>query len=236
MRLLITRPDRESETLAQELQHLGYDTVVEPLLLIRMRQSMEIPVKPYQAIIITSAYGARGLAAHKSASVHKTVPVFAVGQTTADVLEGFESVDVGSQGVDELEKKILAHSMPENGPLLYVRGQHIAGNLTQKLITAGFEVDDIILYEAVEREAFSPAVLENFQLGLLDGVVLFSPRTARIFCKLITTAGIEDKLAGITLYCLSQNVADACAFADGKAARRQVIAKMPTQESLIASI
>lgn len=236
MRLLLTRPVRESEILAQILNRLGHDTVIEPLLSIEPQQNAKIPARSYQAILVTSAYGARAFVAHEAAVIHKSVAVFAVGQTTADVLEGFENVDVGAHGVDELEAKIRSQLMPDKGPLLYVRGQHVAGNLGDNLIAAGFDVDEVILYEAVESVAFSSAVLVEFQQGLFDGVVLFSPRTARIFCKLIENAGLGKALAEVTLYCLSQNVADSCGFADGMAGERRVIAKMPTQESLIAAI
>ena len=236
MRLLLTRPEPESVALGRILEGRGHEVLVEPLLTIEMRPGAEIQDRAYQAVIVTSANGARGLNAHGAASLYKSVPVMAVGPATADMLQGFDVVDAGAHGVEELTTKIRNERSPDDGPLLYVRGKHVAGNLANDLVASGFDVDEVVLYEAVASNAFSAAVIDDFRQGLIDGVLLFSPRTAHIFCQLIAAAGLQDAVSGLSLYCLSQNVADACVFVDKPDMAIRVIAQFPTQESLINTI
>lgn len=169
MHLLLTRPEPDNKVLAQALEDLGHEVLREPLLSIQQHHDVEIIAKPYQAIIVTSANGARGFVEHPAAYLHRSVPVFAVGAATARVFGAldFMVADESMQGVSDLRAKICNQLSPREGPLLYIRGVHVAGTLGEDLVSAGFEVEEACLYEAVAQESFTSPVLNCLQNGLI---------------------------------------------------------------------
>jgi len=236
MRLLLTRPRCESETLAQSLDALGHEAYIEPMLSIVFESQPQIATGNPQAILITSVNAARAFSHHYQDHRYKDTPVFTVGAATADALGRFNVVHVGTKGVAALQEAVCAELKPAAGTLLYVRGVHIAGNLGANLARSGYTVEDAVLYEAVAANRFSAGVLDKFQNNLIDGVVLFSPRTAAVFSKLAEKASLVKKLDGVTFYCLSQNVSDSIELEKNLLRKQIVIARLPTQESLINSI
>ena len=236
MRLLITRPRLESDVLARRLKGLGHDVMVEPMLSIENVQNARIDSTNPQAIIITSINGARAFSTHAQAGQFRDTPVYTVGAATADELENFKVVHKGSDGVEALRNIICAELKPEGGPVLYIRGAHVAGDLACDLTASGFKVDQVVIYEAMETFAFSQSVVNDFKNNLIDAVLLFSPRTAATFSKLVMNAGLTKKLDGVTFYCLSKNVSDSIQLGDNEGSRQVVIAAQPTTADLIYAV
>src|SRR5260370_36176514 len=79
MRVLVTRPREQSETLAAALASRRVEAIVEPLIEVHYRQAT-IPLAGVQAIMCTSANGGRALA---RSSDERRLPLFAVGDATA---------------------------------------------------------------------------------------------------------------------------------------------------------
>ena len=79
-----------------------------------------------------------------------------------------------------------------------------------------------------ERKAINKVVLRQ---GGLDGVLFFSPRTARTFASLVKSGGLEATCAGLAAFCLSPAVADALA---GLAFRHVGVAQRPETDALLA--
>jgi len=236
MRLLLTRPHYQNELLAQSLGALGHEAVIEPLLSIEVVSQPPTATGDPQAVLITSINAARAFSHHFQGHRYKDTPIFAVGAATAEALGHFNVVHAGTMGVAALKEAVCAELKPAAGALLYVRGVHIAGNLGSDLTRSGYTVEEMVLYEAVAAKAFSAGALDKFQNNLIDGVVLFSPRTAAVFSKLAKKAELVKKLDGVTFYCLSQNVSDSIEFERSLLRKQVVIARLPTQESLISSI
>ncbi len=236
MRLLITRPRRQSEVLARRLSDLGHDVLIEPMLSIENVQNVTIDSTNPQAIIITSINGARAFSAHTDAGKFRDTPVYTVGPATADELGNFNVVHRGSDGVEALRNIICTQLKPDSGPVLYFRGAHVAGDLASELTASGFVVDEVIIYEAVEIITLSQTIVDGFKNNLIDGVVLFSPRTAATFSKLAMNAGLAKKLEDVTFYCLSKNVSDSIQLGDKLRRRQVVIAEQPTTTELINAV
>lgn len=232
MRLLLTRPRNESEALGHRLEGLGHDVLIEPLLSIKTMPQAKIDCTNPQAIIITSVNGARTFSDHANAHLYEDVAIFAVGTATADALGRFNVVHRGNGGVAALTDIIRTRLKPDGGPLIYIRGVHVAGDLARDLMTSGYKLEQVVIYEAVETAALSPAVIDAFCNNLVGGVVLFSPRTATTFRRLAEKARLAKKLDGVTFYCLSQNVSDSIGLGE----RQVVIAAQPTLTSLIDAI
>ena len=236
MRLLLTRPRLESDVLARRLNNVGHEVLIEPMLSIENVQNVKIDNTNPQAIIITSINGARAFATHGQAEQFIDTPIYAVGAATADELANFNVVHRGSEGVAALKGVICTELRPDDGPVLYIRGAHVAGDLARDLTASGFKVDQVVLYEAVKAVTFSQPIINDFNNKLIDGVVLFSPRTAATFSTLAKNAGLTKKLDGVTFYCLSKNVSDNIQLGDKAGHRQVVIAEQPTTIDLINAV
>lgn len=208
MRVLITRPRDEAETFAGQLGRLGVESDVEPLLEIRPRTGAALDLAGVQALLLTSANGARAL---EAATARRDLPVLAVGDATARAARaaGFVDVTVADGTVEKLAELARVRLKPEAGRLLHVAGSAVAGDLGGALTKAGFRVDRAVLYDAVTATELTPAARAALAANRLDAVAFFSPRTAATFVSLARRAGLEPRLARLDALCLSRAVAEA---------------------------
>lgn len=207
MRLLVTRPERESETLKEALEARGHDVTIAPLLSIHYFGNVSLPQREWQALLVTSANGARALGRLADVAL-KQIPVLAVGEASAAAAraEGFTNVRAAEGDVHALDALAARVLDPAKGPLFHAAGSALAGDLKAMLEARGFEVVRLALYEA-ERQALPPHVLDMIGAGEFDGVLFFSPRTAGQFAALMGEAGLASSLGGTAAYCLSAAVA-----------------------------
>src|SRR5690348_13331331 len=94
---LVTRPEADAQALAEALAARGVEPVIEPLLQIGFREGAAPDLAGAQALLFTSANGARACAA---ASPRRDLPVLAVGDATARAARELGYVRVESAGGD----------------------------------------------------------------------------------------------------------------------------------------
>lgn len=234
MRLLLTRPVRESEALAALLQARGHEVLVTPLLSIHRREDAELPKRDWQALLVTSANGARALGRLADEAL-KSVPVVAVGEASAEAARAQGFMDVKAAGGDVHSLAALAADIldPAKGPLLHAAGSVLAGDLKGMLEARGFDVDRVVLYDAQKAEGFTPQAREALTSGVLDGVLFYSPRTARHFATLVKAEGVSEGLSRASAYCLSAAIASEIDMLGFAAIH---IAAEPSQDALLALI
>jgi uroporphyrinogen-III synthase len=208
MRILITRPEQDAERLAHELRMRGHEPILSPLMAIRHFDGPGIALEDTQAVLATSAHGIRALV---RLSANRDVPVFAVGPQTAAAARAAGFVDVRNAGGDAaiLSKAVREWASPKAGPLLHVAGQERAGRLAQSLVEAGFSVEVRVLYASVASEQFSPAGLAALSADAVDVVMLFSPRSARLFAEQLQKAGFGARCHNMVALCISGATAEA---------------------------
>lgn len=209
MRLLITRPADDAATLGDILEARGHEVVIEPLTEIEP-VAFEIPATPIAALVLTSRYGARALAGHRRLADIAGLPAYCVGGATARAAAdaGLGHVVAGDGTAAALAARIIDDLRPEAGDLVHIRGHHGRPEPASGLRRAGYTVHDVVAYEALASDRLSPRTREALARGQIDGVLLFSPRAARILSSLVErekcAAGLDKKAA----YCLSRAVAD----------------------------
>ncbi len=82
MRLVLTRPQDDSERFAPILRAHGHDVLIAPLMRV---ETIEAALRPHWgAIVITSANAATAIASHPVHAQLVTLPVYAVGKRSAD--------------------------------------------------------------------------------------------------------------------------------------------------------
>lgn len=237
VRALITRPQEDAGPLAEALEQRGVSLVIEPLLEIIPRQDAidAFDLHGVTAVLITSSNGARMLA---RATERRDIRLFAVGDSSARTARdlGFSQVDSAGGDVGALAQLVYAALPATGATLVHVAGKDVAGDLSGLLEKAGFTVRRAVLYDAHAPASLSATTIAALRAGAIDAVLLFSPRTAAAFVDLARRAGVEKNLAGVTVYGLSEAVAEAAreAGATGWAAVR--VAAHPDTASLLSLI
>lgn len=228
-RALVTRSGEDAESLAVLLRQRGLDVSFEPLLTVAPRLE-QLDLTGVQAVLLTSANGARAFAAD---TADRHVPVFTVGDATARTARalGFEFVESAGGDVTSLAALIGKRLEPDGGDLLHAAGSVTAGDLGGTLTALGFSVRKVQLYDAVPATALSKETADLLRSGGIDIALFYSPRTAATFADLLVQARLENSVAIVTAYCLSEAVG-------GKLSElpwlRVRVAVHPDQDSLLA--
>jgi len=229
---LVTRPREEADGLALALGRRGVEVLVEPLMQVRYQSPEAIDLDGVQAILCTSANGVRALA---QASGERRVPLLAVGDATAAraCAEGFDRVESAGGDVGDLARLAAARLRPQDGRLLYVGGNVVAGDLAGVLRAQGFAVQRRVLYEARAAGALSPAVVDGLRAGMIAFALFFSPRTAAIFARLAGIAEVAECCTKVTALSIS---AAADVALTGLPWRDRRIAERPNQPALLEAL
>lgn len=202
MLLIITRPEADALPLKAKLESLGHSVILTPLLKIVPRPDAYIPPLAYQLVCATSANALKSV--HLDDGIKK-IPLLAVGPQSlaAAKQEGFKNCQAHGGDVQGLAAHVTANFDPKNGPVLYLSGAETSSNLRALLKQSGFAVERVIIYDAVIQ---TPPEIDK-ALAKANGVLLYSPRSARIWCDLMVKSGLDMEAAAPTYYCLSDNVA-----------------------------
>jgi uroporphyrinogen-III synthase len=208
MRLLVTRPEADAERTATTLRACGHEVLVSPLLRIEPLADALIPPGPFAALLVTSANVAPAIAAHARFAQLRSLPVFVVGDRSAEALRatGFADVTSAQGGVDDLATLAASRARP-GGSLLYLAGADRSGDLSGVLSRRGFTVSTVVLYRAAPVAALSP--LAAAAIAVIDGVLHFSRRSAEMYLKAARAGGVYDDAVGPKIhFCMSAQVAE----------------------------
>jgi uroporphyrinogen-III synthase len=235
MRLLVTRPEPDALKLKARLEALDHEATVAPLMTISFADSEPVDLSEVQALIATSRHGLTALKVQKAHTIASKLPVFTVGSATAREARrlGFELIITGAGTARDLVPQILATSDPQAGFLLHLAGDTLAYDLTSALEQHGFRVIQPVVYRMVPTTNFTEDVRDQIASGEVDGVMLFSPRSADIYMSLLRKHGLTRFAMPMTHYCLSKAVA---ARLKPLGALRIEVADHPTLEEMLALI
>lgn len=236
MRLLVTRPEPDASELAAVLRSLGHDPVVEPLLSVEYMAGAAIEIGGATAIAATSRNGLRALAQDRqalAAAIKK--PLYVVGRATEALAKSLGFSDVRSADGDAAALGILlARELgPSRGTVLHVSGLDQAGDIAGPLTSAGGTVRQAIIYRMVALERFSAFTLNQLQHGSIEGVLLMSPRTSKIYLELLRSSGPGVDLHAVWHFCLSEAVA---APLRRESFERISVARRPETQEVLALI
>lgn len=232
MRLLLTRPREDADALAESLRARGHVPIVAPLMELRLMAGPSLPLAGIQAVLATSANGVRAFAAR---SEKRNLALYAVGPQTAEAAReaGFTKVVSADGDSAALVELVASRCDPAKGQLLHAAGAETAGRLRGALQARGFGVETIVLYEAAPLARLPAEAEAVLREGTLDGVLLFSPRSAKTFAALVAEAGLQTVTAAMEAFCISAATAAALAplgFA------RVAVAGEPNQSAMLGLI
>ena len=224
----LTRSESDSQRLAQRLNKRGINSVTVPLFTIKpvanleaktgqdktLANQLDAALAQSEAVIFTSSNAISAFC-----GLTKTrPPAFTVGSVSGEFArkQGFTSVEVADGNVASLtalvKKRLIIkpaknltpkNRTPKNrttSRLFYPAAKHTAANIAKML--PEFEITQMVVYEAVATKRLPPALIN--QLKQITHLVLYSPRTARIFKTLTAKLDTTHLIA----LCLSKAVSD----------------------------
>lgn len=208
MLMLVTRPDPDGAATAERLAALDIAAVSAPMM-VRETLSTHLPdASGFAALAITSTNALRALAERDRLAPLLDKPLFAVGDRTAHEARmlGFADVTPAEGTLDSLVTTI-ALARPD-GAVFYPCGRHLSGDLPHALAAHGLMAIACPVYDMVAQTRL-PADIESLLVsGDLGAVLLYSRRTAEIFCDLATRVLPVEARRRLPVICLSDNVAE----------------------------
>ncbi len=236
MAILVTRPEPDNTTTVAALRAQGRDVLSAPMLRFEPVSLQDDPDSQYGAVIVTSANALRAIAGQAGLSALLKLPLFAVGDKTADAARkaGFGKVfpaDGDAAALRDLisSKKSTAKDLKSGVPLLYLAGADLARDLAGELGASGFTVVTQTTYRMAPVGALPPEITDAFSAGKISAVLHYSRRSARAFIAATRAGGVEISALALPQCCLSDAVA---AIVRDAGASRVMAARTPDENAM----
>lgn len=233
MRVLVTRPEPDNARTAEALRAQGHEVLLAPLLRIEPVANADLGAPPWAAVLMSSANGARAVAAHPRRGELVMLPALVVGRSSADAARGagFANVISADGDAGDLARLAAEHLAGARAPLLYLAGEERSGNLASALGVKGMKVHTVVAYRAVKAESFPAEARAALEQGRIDAVLHFSRRSVESYIA------CGDSIAAPALapvhYCLSARAAEPLRHAG---ATRIEVAEQPDEAALLALV
>jgi uroporphyrinogen-III synthase len=232
MRLVVTRPQADSERTAAALRARGHEVLIAPLL--RVEPVTADLSGGWGGLIITSANAPGAIAGNPACKALFKLPLFAVGRRSADAARqaGFSDVTSAGGDVRDLVQLIAERRADASAPLLYLAGEDRAADLVAELVVHGIAAEMRVVYRAASAP-FPPELTAALQAGEVAAVLHFSKRSAENYLAGAAQAGVAGQALTVRHICLSAQIAEPLS---GAGAGRIAIAPRPDESALIGSL
>lgn len=206
MLMLVTRPEPDAQSSVARLDALGIEAIAAPLMVRRTLTPSLPPADGFAAIAVTSTNALRALADQDALSAYSHLRVFAVGDRTAHEARqmGFSDVKAAAGTLESLVTLIALARI--EGPVFYPAGKHLSGDMAHALAPHGLMVVTSTVYDMVAQPHMPDGVPEKLEQGEIGAVLVYSQRTAEIFCAATSMLSAEAR-ERLALICMSEKVA-----------------------------
>ncbi len=235
MRLLITRPLHQAAATVFALEEDGHECVVSPVL-VRQQLDLPQPSDSFEIIVLTSRNAVDGLARQWPAKGREDWPVFTVGQATCDAATaaGFRGAIACGGTAPELVEEVATICQERPNPevigkpgILYPCALQPAHDLPAMFERYDLKCAAWPVYAMDDAQEFTAEAVRGLREATLDGVLLYSARSARAFAALVSQL---DGPGGIPpLFALSQAVRSAL---PSEMAATCKVTKVPTETAM----
>jgi uroporphyrinogen-III synthase len=238
MAILVTRPHPDDETTAAGLRAKGFEVLLAPMLRFEPAAFHDDADAHYGAVIVTSANALRGIESQLKGSPLLKLPLFAVGEHTAEAARriGFEQVIPAKGDAASLRDLVAASvkkALKKTSPLLYLAGADLARDLAGELGERGFTVVTQTTYRMIPLSSLPRATCDAFAANQIEAVLHYSRRSARAFLESVRAAGVEISALSVPQCCISAGVASVIRDAG---ATRVMAAASPDENALFAAL
>ncbi len=206
-KILLTRPTKLSQKVAQILAQKNLSSLIQPLFSIVEIANLQPINQKLQGVLITSSSAVFAL---EKLVVKKDILVLAVGKKTALAIKklGYKNILIANNSATELLNLTLEKLSKNGGLVVYLSGENITVDLAKKLQEQNFEAKRIIVYKTIENKKFSATTIEEVRSGNITEIWFYSKNSVKIFYKLAKKHNLLVCLSKIKILCLSQEIAD----------------------------
>lgn len=177
--VIVTRPEPGlSETMAA-VADAGWLPLASPALVVQ-RHTLRLPQKLPAAILLTSGQAVSAAVAAAQQAKVLDIPVYAVGDRTAQRARnaGFTHVKSADGDARALVALLQTHQQPEYGSLLLCSGAGQGVELAAWCRQAGFKVVRRVVYAAKPIQHINPQTCTAIQAAKVAVVLFFSAESA----------------------------------------------------------
>lgn len=234
MRVLVTRAEDQGRATEARLAAVGLDGVVAPLTRIVLDGDVALPLDGVQAVVVTSVNGVAALALSDDLARLVALPLFAVGDKTAEAARARSFADVRSAAGD---RRVLADLLratldPTRGALLWAAGADRTADFAADLEAGGFEVRIAEIYRSEAVADLPDAVAADLAGGRIDAIAVYSPRSAEILVDALAARGFSPSSSRFRIHAISEAAAEPLRRAGYD---RIVVATRPDESGLIVT-
>jgi uroporphyrinogen-III synthase len=239
MAILVTRPEPDNETTAAALRAKGFAVLLAPMLRFEPVAFHDDTEARYGAVIVSSANALRAIGSDLAGSRLLTLPLFAVGERSAEAARraGFGDVAVAGGTAAALRDLIVASvrakTLKKASTLLYLAGADLAGDVAGELGERGFTVVTHTTYRMLPVANLPQQAVDAFAANRIEAVLHYSRRSARAFLDAVRAAGVEISALAIPQCCISEQVAS---VVRDVGATRVLVARSPDENGLFEAL
>ena len=195
--VLVTRPDPDNAATAATLRARGHEVLLAPALRLEPIPLPTADAADFGAVIVTSANALRAVAPQLKDHSLLQLPLFAVGEHTAEAARRAGFVEVISADGDAkalrdcVVRGIRAAPAGRTRPLLYLAGADISRDLAGELGARGIDVTTRTTYRMVPIARLPGDVREAFSANRIQAILHYSTRSARAFLDAARAGSVE---------------------------------------------
>lgn len=242
-RILLTREQAPSETMARHIQDLDGEAVILPVMKIVQSDLTQEEVKTIQHteqfdwVILTSASGVRTFMKNIELLdvTLSNVKIAAVGKKTAQVIRdyGLSVERVPDEFTAEGLASLFVKNADEGTSVLLPLGQLAKPHLETELQKAGFLVKRINVYQTVPNEEVQADLIKLVEDRNVDVVTFASPSAVDFFLKMTAQVDLSDFWEHTMVACIGKVSA---AFARSQGLVPRIVPDTFTADNLVEAI
>ena len=240
MAILVTRPQPDNAATVAALRGRGLTVLPAPMLRFEpVAFELDEADAGIGAVVVTSASALRAIEGKAVVAHLSGLPLFAVGERTAQAAReiGFGNV-ISADGDamalrDLLIERVRAKTLKKTATLLYLAGADLARDLAGELGDRGFNVVTQTTYRMAPILSLPRDVCEAFAGNAVEAVLHYSRRSARAFLDAARAGGVEISALAVPQCCLSDSIA---AIVRDAGASQVVVAARSDEKALFEAL
>ena len=231
--ILLTRPLADATQSAERFVSRGLNTLIDSLLsfepdLTAIRDFLPL-LHSSQLCILTSKNTVRAL----GHPLPPSLSVLAVGSETAALASQLLHANITA--THESQHALCSYikqtyKLPNDIRIAYPHGTYFTTSLLNELTNDGYQLVDKSVYNMIQARHFKESTIHALTNQSIQGVCLYSSRSADIFMQLINQHHLADTLQSIYALCLSPAIAN---LLPADSFKSVLSAAHPTEESLL---
>lgn len=208
VRMLITRPEPDADETAGRLEALDIDTEICPLLTHETLPANLPEPDGFAALALTSTNALRALEERQALQHYLHLPVYSVGDRTAEEARrrGFTQVESAGGAFADLAELLIRARLDR--PVFYPAARDRAGDLAKSLAPHGLMVITTPIYAMNPVAALPPGLLDDLETGTIGAALFYSRRTAATFVTLCAERLPREARSRLAVLCLAEAVAE----------------------------